>query len=100
VFREADGIRTVLRLAEALGGAGQAVRTEAVNYAQWVLTKEWPAMRQGSKTEDLSEVRNLSLEVLRPALAAAAPPAAHQAMMDALIEVRQARTERLMRPQA
>jgi hypothetical protein len=77
VFREADGIRTVLRLAEALGGAGQAVRTEAVNYAQWVLTKEWPAMRQGSKTEDLSEVRNLSLEVLRPALAAAAPPAAH-----------------------
>ena len=96
VFREADGIRTVLRLAEALGTTGHMVSTEAVNYAQWVLDKEFPAMRQGAKTRDLSQVRNLSLAVLAPSLTATAPPAVLQAMLDGLGEIRQARVERLM----
>src|SRR6516164_10043059 len=53
VGREADGIRTILRLAEALGGSGHMVRTEAVNYAESVLDKDFPAIRQGTHTEDL-----------------------------------------------
>ena len=96
VFREADGIRTILRLAEALGGSGHLVRTEAVNYAQSVVDQEFPAMRQGAKTKDLSALRNLSLAVLTSSLAATAPPAVLQAMVDGLVEVRQARMERLM----
>jgi hypothetical protein len=85
VFREADGIRTILRLAEALGATGHLVRTEAVNYAQWVLDKEFPAMRQGAKTKDLSALRNLSLAVLTSSLVTTAPPAVLQAMVDGLV---------------
>jgi hypothetical protein len=96
VFREADGIRTILRLAEALGGTGHMVRTEAMNYAQWVLDKEFPAIRQGTHTEDLSALRDLNVAVLTSSLAATAPPAVFQAIVDGLIEVRQAHMERLM----
>ena len=53
-------------------------------------------MRQGAKTKDLSALRNLSLAVLTSPLGATAPPAVLQAMVDGLVEVRQARTERLM----
>src|SRR5215469_6410158 len=79
-----------------LGGTGHMVSTEAVNYAQWVLDKEFPAMRQGAKTKDMSALRNLSLAVLTPSLGATAPSAVLQAMVDGLVEVRQARMERLM----
>ena len=72
------------------------VRTEAVNYAQSVLDQEFPAMRQGAKTKDLSALRNLSLAVLTSSLATTAPPAVFQAIVDGLVEVRQARVERLM----
>jgi hypothetical protein len=53
-------------------------------------------MRQGAKTKDLSALRNLSLAVLTSSLATTAPPVVLQAMVDGLIEVRQARMERLM----
>jgi hypothetical protein len=96
VFREADGVRTILRLSEALGAPGNPVKVAALGYAQAVLTKEWPAMRElNSSTEDLGALRNLTAAVLAPELTAAAPPAAHQAMLDGLVEVRQARLERL-----
>jgi len=97
VFREADGIRTILRLSEALGQSGAPVGSAAIAYDQNVLGKEWPAMRQGADiADDLAAVRNLSIAVLAPALAASIPPAAHQAMLDALVQVRQARLERLI----
>ena len=54
VFREADGLRTILRLGEALGPAGDPVKTAAFSYADAVLTKEWPEMEKfGVVTEDL-----------------------------------------------
>ena len=46
VFREADGIRTLLRLAEALGDAGRPLKAATLGYAQAVLNNEWPAMQQ------------------------------------------------------
>jgi hypothetical protein len=96
VFREADGLRTILRLGEALGVAGGPIKTAAVDYAEAVLTKERPAMQGlGGGTEDLGALRNLTLAVLAPALTAAAPVAAHQAILDGLIQVRQARLVRL-----
>ena len=68
----------------------------AVDYTQSMLTKEWPAMRErGSATEDLGALRDLTLAVLAPALTAALPAPAHQAMLQGLVEVRQARLERL-----
>ena len=95
VFREADGLRTILRLGEALGPAGDPVRTAAFSYADAVLTKEWPEMQKfGVVTEDLGALRNLTSTLLSPALATAAP-AVHQAMLDGLIQVRQARLVRL-----
>ncbi len=96
-LHEADGLRTILRLAEALGGAGSATETTAIAYAQSVLTKELPAMHEAqAANEDLAALRNLGLAMLAPPLIAAAPPAAHQAMLDGLVEIRQARLERLV----
>ena len=40
-------------------------------------------------------MRNLTFALLTPALTTAAPPAVHQAMLDGLIQVRQARLVRL-----
>jgi hypothetical protein len=96
IFREADGVRTILRLDEALSAAGSPVTVAAVGYVQSVLTKEWPAMRERvSAAEDLGAVRNLILAVLAPELTAAVPTSVHQAMLQGLAEVRQARLERL-----
>jgi hypothetical protein len=96
VFREADGLRTILRLGEGLGGVGDPIKSAAVGYADAVLTKEWPAMQGlGGATEDLGALRNLTLAVLAPELTAVAPSAVHQAILDGLIEVRQARLVRL-----
>jgi len=95
VFREADGLRTILRLGEALGAAGNPVKSAAVGYADAVLTKEWPAMQGlAGAPEDLSALRNLTVAVLAPDLTAA-PAAVHQALLDGLIQVRQARLVRL-----
>lgn len=96
VFREADGVRTILRLAETLGSAGDPIKEAAVGYTQSVLTKEWPAMwSRGGAPEDLEALRTLIVAVLAPELAATLPAAAHQAMIGGLVEVRQARLERL-----
>src|SRR5262249_19797234 len=43
----------------------------------------------------LGALRNLTLAVLAPGLTATLPTAAHGAMLDGLVEVRQARLERL-----
>src|SRR5262249_44456391 len=96
VFREGDGIRTIMRLAEAFGEVGRPLTTAAVGYTQSVLTKELQAMRERSDApEDLGPLRSLTFAVLAPELITAVPTAAHQAMLDGLVEVRQARLERL-----
>ena len=96
VLHEADGVRTILRLSEAIGDAGAPVKAAAVGYAQSVLDEELPAMRQrGAVPEDLDAVRNLILAVMAPAIAASAPPAAHEAMVGGLIDIRQARLARV-----
>ena len=96
VLHEADGVRTILRLSEAMGEAGTPVKAAAVGYAQSVLDEELPAMRQrGAVTEDLDAVRNLILAVMAPAMTASAPPAAHEAMVGGLIDLRQARLARV-----
>jgi Protein of unknown function (DUF4239) len=96
IFREADGVRAILRLDEALGAKGSPVTAAVVGYVQSVLTKEWPAMRaRVSAAEDLGAMRNLTLAVLAPELIAALPASVHQAMLQGLVEVRQARLERL-----
>jgi hypothetical protein len=96
IFREADGVRTILRLDEPLGAAGSPVTVAAVGYVQSVLTKEWPAMQKRvSAAEDLGALRSLTLAVLAPELIAALPTSVHQAMLQGLVEVRQSRLERL-----
>jgi hypothetical protein len=96
VLHEADGVRTILRLSEALGEAGKPVTAAAVGYAQSVLSEELPAMRaRGRSTEDLAVLRTLILAVIAPALTAAAPPAAHNAILNGLVEIRQARLNRI-----
>ncbi len=95
VLREADGIRTILRLSEALGAPGAPLKAAVVDYGQSVLDKEWPKMREeGKPVEDLQAFRALTLACLAPELTAAAPPAAHQAILSGLVEIRQARRER------
>src|SRR5262245_24412363 len=41
IFREADGVRTILRLAEAFGAVGSPITAAAVGYVESVLAKEW-----------------------------------------------------------
>jgi len=96
LFHEADGVRTIMRLAEGLGVPGDGAKAAAVAYAQEVLTKELPAaQRLDAAPEDLGALRNLALSVLSPQLIAAAPAAAHQAMLDAVVQIRQAHLLRL-----
>jgi len=49
---------------------------------------------EGKPVEDLQAFRDLTLAVMAPDLTAAAPPAAHQAILAGLVEIRQARRER------
>lgn len=95
VMREADGLRTILRLAEALGPPADGLKQATLIYAESVLRDEWPAMRGGKVIEDLDPLRALSLATLAPALVAAIPPAAHQTILAGFVEVRQARRERI-----
>jgi hypothetical protein len=61
-----------------------------------VLDNEWGAMReQDDAPEDLSALRMLTQAVLAPDLTAAAPVAVHEAMLDGLVQARQARLERV-----
>jgi hypothetical protein len=94
VGREADGIRTILRLSEALGSPGVTLKAAVVDYGRSVLDKEWPRMKEGEAVDDLQAFRNLTLAVMAPELVAVAPPAAHQAIISGLVEIRQARRER------
>jgi hypothetical protein len=95
-FREADGVRTILRLAEALGEAGKPISAAALAYAKSLIDADRSLLREhGSVSEDLTALRKLSATVLTPAVIAAAPPAAHQAILEGLVEIRRARTERL-----
>ena len=50
---------------------------------------------QDNAPEYLEAVRRLTMALLAPETATAAAPAAHQAMLDGLVEVRQARMQRL-----
>lgn len=96
LFSEADGVRTIMRLAEGLGAPGDGAKAAAIAYAQAVLTRELPAAQHlDDAPEDLGALRNLALSVLSPQLIAVAPAAAHQAMLDAMVQIRQARLLRL-----
>ena len=96
VNSEADGIRTILRLSEALGEAGSPLKAATVGYARTVLETEWPAMREGRLASvNLDALRRVIAAALAPSLATAAGPAVHQAIVDGLIEIRQARRDRI-----
>jgi hypothetical protein len=96
VANEADGIRTILRLLEPLGESGVPLRMAIIGYAQAVLATDWPAMREGrSANEDLGSLRRLIAAALAPALTTAAPAAVHQAIVDSVVEIRQARRDRM-----
>jgi uncharacterized membrane protein SirB2 len=96
VLREADGVRTILRISEALGQDADPVKAAAVGYAQSVLDEELPAMRQrGAIADDLAALRVLGNAMLAPPFTASVPQAAQTAMLGGLVAVRQARLERL-----
>jgi hypothetical protein len=79
-----------------MGDVGTPVKDAAVGYAQSVLDEELPAMRQrGAVPEDLDALRTLTLAAMAPPLTASAPPAAHEAMVGGLVDIRQARLERV-----
>jgi hypothetical protein len=83
-------------LSEALGEAGASVKSAAVGYAQSVLGEELPAIRErGAVPEDLQALRNLTLALMTPALSNSAPPAAHAAMLEGLVDIRRARLDRV-----
>ena len=96
VLREADGVRTILRISEGLGQQADPVKTAVINYAQSVLDEELPAMRQrGMIVEDLAALRTLGVTMLAPSFTSSAPPAAQNAMLGGLISLRAARLQRL-----
>ena len=75
---------------------GDGAKAAALAYAQDVLTKELPAARQfDAMPQNLATIRNLTQAVIAPQSTSAFPEAAHEAMLDALVQIRQARLERL-----
>jgi len=84
-----------LRLSEALGAPAEPLKAAAIAYGESVLRDEWPAMRHGTVSEDLGALRTLSFAALSPGLITALTPAVHQTILAALVEVRQARMERI-----
>jgi len=91
VFREADGIGTILRLSEAVGTNADPIKAEALNYLKFVLDEELPKMHtRGAAPNKLGKERGLSLAVLNASIA----PAVQTAMLAALVTVREARLER------
>jgi len=93
VFREADGIRTILRLSEAVGKDADQVGQAALGYLRFVLDEELPKMRRrGAAPNKLGAERALNLAVLTASL----PPAVQTAMLGSLVAVREARLERRM----
>jgi len=91
VFREADGIRTILRLSEGVGKDADRIAEEARAYLTFVLDEELPKMRKrGAVPNKLGKERTLGLAVLTASLA----PAVQTAMLGALVTVREARLER------
>src|SRR5262249_16212913 len=82
VFREADGVRSILRIAENLGEAGDPIRAAAISYADAVLNDELPAMRQrGIITDELASLRNLGRAILSPPSTGSVPQAAVTQML-------------------
>ncbi len=96
VAREADGVRTILRMAEAVGDAAEPLQAAAVAYVNHVLAEEWPAMRRGAAPEQaMPALRRLALAMMAPGLVRVAPAPAHQTMVGAFVEIRQARMHRV-----
>ena len=96
VALEADGIRTILRLAEAEGEIGKPLEAAALNYTNLVVTSEWPAMQIGKESsEALAALQGLALALVSKEFASNAPAAFHQAAVDAFVEIRHARTDRI-----
>jgi hypothetical protein len=63
------------------------LKAAVVDYGRSVLDKEWPRMKEeGKPVDDLQAFRSLTLAVMAPELTAAAPPAAHQAILSGLVE--------------
>ena len=95
VAEEADGIRTILRLAETAGEAARPLRSAVVAYTNSVLTDEWVAMREGAMaSQSLGAIRALAQAIVAPEIVAATPITVHQAMVDAFVDIRHARMER------
>ena len=95
VAEEADGIRTILRLAETVGEAARPLRSAVVDYTNAVLTDEWAAMRDGAMaSQSLGPIRALAQAIVSPEIVAATPVTVHQAMVDAFVDIRHARMER------
>jgi hypothetical protein len=91
VFREADGIRTLFRLSEAVGKDADHIMEAAVAYLEFVLDEELPKMRmRGAVPGKLGKVRALSEAILTAPL----PPVVQTAMLGALATIRGARLER------
>lgn len=96
VALEADGIRTILRLAEAEGETAKSLQVAALDYTRSVLDSEWPAMQDGTEfAETAAALQRLALALLAPSFTASSPPAFHQAAVDAFVEIRHARTDRI-----
>jgi hypothetical protein len=96
VFREADGIREVLRLSEALGEHAEPVKRAAIGYLQFVLNEELPAMRQrGSVADNLGALRSFGNALLAPSFTASIPAPVQTTMLRGLAIAREARLERL-----
>jgi hypothetical protein len=91
VFREADGIRTILRLSEAAGKDADPIKQAALDYLKFVLGEELPKMRKhGEVRNKLGRDRAFSLAILTSSL----PPPVESAMLQSLATVQAARLER------
>jgi RsiW-degrading membrane proteinase PrsW (M82 family) len=96
MLAEADGLRTTLTLSIASASDMAGIRAALKTYMTSVLNDEWPHMvdRGGAVATD-NAVADLLREVSDPKIATEAGQAVHSALLNAVIRVRSARSDRL-----
>jgi hypothetical protein len=96
VESEAGALRTMLRVANAVGAPADPLHAAARDYARVVIEREWPALAEGRPLDMSSAVTQRLYDLaLADSWLLALPATAQTLLRDSLAQLRAARTQRL-----
>ncbi len=96
VFQEADGLRSLLVLAESLPQPARDYLSGEIRLYGEATVNEWPALRSRQADPAVAEAAdNLLRAAARPDVAASATPGVYSLMLDKVMEIRKSRDLRV-----